>query len=335
MKNVRFSQIQRGRLKGASADNVIAHRKPPEQEETSFWVKVWQMLLQFCNKVIFRMRRDRAPKYLVPILITPVKKLERQQQQSSKRVHFKLRKTQQRKVFRPLERSSKTVQNWLVFMILPLSFDIFAFGLRLAFCDIFQRQFMEVYYLDVACDALKVADAIVACVTVVPRNTYPTQGHSVTDLSQITFLYLRHQFVPAFWPLLVYQLSSLTLLSLPHDDLHLANGQLYLIAWWLSALPRFVSNIRRLLKYSGESVVDPQITRNVKQFQFGVLVMYIVSFAHLIGCFYYFLARLHQFDATTWIQAFEDALPPYSYEASPVLEEYLLVIFKGFCRGHA
>ena len=60
--------------------------------------------------------------------------------------------------------------------------------------------------------------------------------------------------------------------------------------------------------------------------------MYIISFAHLIGCFYYFLARLHRFDSSTWIQAFEDALPPYDYETSPVVEEYLLVIFKGFCR---
>ena len=40
--------------------------------------------------------QDRATKHVVPILITAVKRLERQQQQSSKRVHFKLRKTQQR-----------------------------------------------------------------------------------------------------------------------------------------------------------------------------------------------------------------------------------------------
>jgi len=41
-------------------------------------------------------------------------------------------------------------------MILPLAFDIFAFGLRIAFCDIFRRKLMDVYYLDVACDCLKV-----------------------------------------------------------------------------------------------------------------------------------------------------------------------------------
>jgi hypothetical protein len=44
------------------------------------------------------------------------------------------------------------------------------------------------------------------------------------------------------------------------------------------------------------------------------------------------LARLYDFDDSTWIHAFEQALPPYVQARSPVGEEYLLVIFKGFCR---
>lgn len=331
-KHARFSQLKLGA--GRRNEDVLpAHKTQAAEQEVSIWMKVWQMLVAACHRLVFQMRRDRTPKQVVPILITATKKLERQQQSSSKRVHFKLRRTQQRQVFRPLDPSSKTVQNWLVFMILPLAFDIFAFGLRIAFCDIFLRHLMEVYYMDLVCDALKVADAIVTCVTVVPRNTYPKQAHSVTNLQQIAFLYLRYQFPYVFGPLFVYQLTSFVLLLLPHNDYHLANCEAYLYVWWVSMLPRFVSHIRRLLKYSSDSVVDPQITHNVKQFQFGVLVMYIISFAHLIGCFYYFLARLHKFDKTTWIQAFADALPPYHYESSPIAEEYLLVIFKGFCRG--
>jgi hypothetical protein len=74
------------------------------------------MLLRLWEKLTHRFRRDRLPKHLVPILITPVKRLEREAQKSSKRVHFKLRKRVEREVFQPLERNSKTVQNWLMFM---------------------------------------------------------------------------------------------------------------------------------------------------------------------------------------------------------------------------
>lgn len=109
--------------------------------------------------------RDKE-KLLVSILITPVKRLERDAIRSAKRVHFKLRRKTTTQgscgsyafqnnacahvgkiprnahpdfrptswacaaVFQPLERSSPAVQNWFMFMVLPLVFDIFSFGLR-------------------------------------------------------------------------------------------------------------------------------------------------------------------------------------------------------------
>ena len=48
------------------------------------------------------------------------------------------------------------VQSWLMFMVVPLVLDVFAFGLRLAFCDIFLHKFLLVYYMDVTCDVIKV-----------------------------------------------------------------------------------------------------------------------------------------------------------------------------------
>jgi hypothetical protein len=78
--------------------------------------------------------------------------------------------------------------------------------------------------------------------------------------------------------------------------------------------------------------VDPKITRNVKVFQFVKLVIYILAFAHLIGCFYYFLARLENFGETTWIHALEAGLPYYEHDNTDMAGEYLLAIFKGFCR---
>ena len=40
---------------------------------------------------------------------------------------------------------------------------------RLAFCDLYQRKFLQVYYMDVACDVIMVADIVVTLVTVVPK----------------------------------------------------------------------------------------------------------------------------------------------------------------------
>ena len=40
-------------------------------------------------------------------------------------------------VFRPLDKSSQLIQSWLMFMVAPLVFDIFAFGLRcLSLCNL-------------------------------------------------------------------------------------------------------------------------------------------------------------------------------------------------------
>ena len=92
-------------------------------------------------------------KVLVSILITPIKRLERDANKSSKRVHFKLRKaTTANKFFRPLQKSSNLKQTWLVGMLLPMSYDIFAFGLRLAFCDMYLQKLLAVWIIDIICD---------------------------------------------------------------------------------------------------------------------------------------------------------------------------------------
>jgi hypothetical protein len=169
-------------------------------------------------------------------------------------------------------------------------------------------------------------------VTVVPANTYDKQPREEDDLMRIFFLFMRHEFAWIFAPTVLYQLVSVVLMNLPHDEHHLANAPVYLYIWWVSMLPRFCTRLLRLLKYANDSVVDPKITRNIKTFQFGKLLLSIFWSCHIIGCLYYFLARLHHFDNTTWISAFVDALPPYAHEASEFSGEYLLVLFKGFCR---
>ena len=189
-----------------------------------------------------------------------------------------------------------------------------------------------IYHMDMACDVVMLMDMAVALVTVVENGTYPEQTSSAVTFIQIAKLYMKHQLTWCVAPILVYQINSIVMLNLPHTDYHVANTDIYLYTWWLTTLPRFLRSALRLHKYSNESVEDPKITRNVKQFQFVKIVILILAFAHLIGCFYYFLARIQNFDESTWIHAFEGSLPFYDYETSSVASEYLLIVFKGFCR---
>ena len=114
-------------------------------------------------------------RHVVSILITPVKRLEREANKSSKRVHFKLRRKTEAVMFKPLHRGSYLIQVWLMGMVVPLIFDIFAFGIRVAFCDMYLRQNLFIWHIDIFCDVWKLADVAVALITVIPKHTYPRQ----------------------------------------------------------------------------------------------------------------------------------------------------------------
>jgi len=84
----------------------------------------------------------------------------------------------------------------------------------------------------------------VALVTVIPKHTHPGQTSSAVTLGAIATLYFRHQFAWSAVPMLVYQVTSLVLVQLPHTEAHKANAKSYLILWWVSMLPRFLKSVR-------------------------------------------------------------------------------------------
>ena len=119
---------------------------------------------------------------------------------------------------------------------------------------------------------------------------------------------------------------------LPHTEYHLRNAETYMWIWFASMQPRFVSSVHRLYTYFRESVIDPELVPNVKQFQFVKIVLYILLFSYWIGCVYYFMARLMNFNETTWIHSFETELPNYKYNIAGQGGEFVLLLYKGFCR---
>jgi hypothetical protein len=102
-------------------------------------------------------------------------------------------------------------------------------------------------------------------------------------------------------------------------------------------VPRFGQNIYKLFNYFHENVINPKIVanQNLKRFQYVKIFLILFMSAHLIGCVYFFFARIQGFESQqTWLHAFEQNLPYYEYsgEAAVSEKEYLLIIFKGFCR---
>lgn len=53
----------------------------------------------------------------------------------------------------------------------------------------------------------------------------------------------------------------------------------------------------------------------------------ILISSHTVGCVFFFLARLFNFDSSTWVSDFEQLLPLYSSE-SPLATHYLICVYK-------
>ena len=106
----------------------------------------------------------QACKSLRPILISPQrrsqKKITEVQGHVRKRVHFRIPKTKKQRSFAPIDGSAREIQMWLIAVLVPLSWEIWAFPFRLAFCDIEHGKALFVYHVDIACDVMFVLDMI-------------------------------------------------------------------------------------------------------------------------------------------------------------------------------
>jgi hypothetical protein len=320
-----------------------------EEQVAYFWEFVLNyihrlstVLTSIMNKILQLMRimtklshSEHGPKVVVSILITPSKKLERDAIKSSKRVHFKLLKKRETQVFQPLEPSSDIIQYWLMFSMIPRIFDIFSWGLRLSFCDMFLRENIFIWNLDIICDVFMIANVIVTLLTVVPKGTYPNQLKRADKLDQIAVLYCNHRLWWDVGPMVLYHFVSVVFLCLPQTDFHKQNANTYLWIWFAAMQPRFIVNFLELKKYFDESVINPRIVRNVKQFQAVKIIVLLMMSVHVIGCVLYFLARINKFDETTWVHAFEMEAPYYPYYTHNVTGiggEFFLLLYKGSCK---
>jgi hypothetical protein len=107
----------------------------------------------------------QAGKSLRPILVSPQRRADKKKMKEAKghvmkRVHFRIPKDKKKRSFAPVDVSARKIQMWLIAVLVPLAWEIWAFPFRLAFCDIVLGNALFVYHVDVACDVLFVFDMI-------------------------------------------------------------------------------------------------------------------------------------------------------------------------------
>ena len=107
----------------------------------------------------------QAGKSLRPILVSAQRRAEKKKMKEVqghviKRVHFRIPKDKKKRSFAPVDASARKIQMWLIAVLVPLAWEIWAFPFRLAFCDIVLGNALFVYHVDIACDVMFAFDMI-------------------------------------------------------------------------------------------------------------------------------------------------------------------------------
>jgi len=199
----------------------------------------------------------QAGKYLRPIIISPQRRSEKKkitegQGHLRTRVHFRIPKTKKQRSFAPIDGSAREIQMWLIAVLVPLSWEIWAFPFRLAFCDIEHGKALFVYHVDIACDVMFVFDMI--GVRVIPF------GVRVIPLLHCTC----ESLFPMFLPLTLGNgggiTESLATPSLPSDHLLCK----YLVASAISSFETYINLNRKsyITQQNSSYAFRPALTRD-------------------------------------------------------------------------
>ena len=185
----------------------------------------------------------------------------RGQRQRLKKVHFQLPKgLNKRMSVRSLDPNMLFVQRWLKFMVLPLSYEMWAFPYRLALCfpTITPNDTNSTMYADAVCDAIFVLDMLVSLTTAI---AVPGREEQVTSFAQISRHYFTcifpFQMLPSvlFWILTSLCAGRVSPVCPPTEDSELqwmcvvGSQDWSLWLWWASTVPRVVPRFLRLRSY--------------------------------------------------------------------------------------
>ena len=125
--------------------------------------------------------------------------LERRRKLKLKKVHFLLPKESTRRSMQSLDPSMTIVQYWLNIMILPLSYEMWAFPYRLALGTPSTNS--SLFYTDASCDIIFIIDMLVSFITALPA--VPGR-EEVTSFRGIAANYFTKKFPYTILPCCVY-----------------------------------------------------------------------------------------------------------------------------------
>ncbi len=198
------------------------------------------------------------------ILLSPDRKLDGHKDlRRLKKVYFNIPKGN--KVwwkFEPMDPRSIFVQRWLMFMLFPLGYEVWAFPYRLALGVPSLSTQMQLTLTDFACDMFFLVDMIVSLSTILPKAA--GREEAVTSFLGISRHYFRNTFplqiLPAFpfWVatfIVTNHLQEWSVCGRQSDinGLYLnfscivENQEWEVAVWWLSSLIRVIPRLLRLI----------------------------------------------------------------------------------------
>lgn len=198
------------------------------------------------------------------ILLSPDRKLDGHKDlRKLKKVYFNIPKgNKDWWRFESMDPRSIFVQRWLMFMLFPLGYEVWAFPYRLALGVPSLSTQMQLTVTDFVCDMFFLMDMVVSLCTLLPKA--PGREEPVTSFLGISRHYFRHTFplqvLPSFpfWVatfLVTNHLQDYAICGLvsPSSDLYLnwsciiQNQDWEVIFWWLTSFIRVLPRLVRLI----------------------------------------------------------------------------------------
>ena len=185
--------------------------KVDEQEEESVKMKKEQSeasssILKMIRITSFFEKSSKDPE---PILVTSKRKNLKPEDSEGKHVHFKIPKGNNMGRFHLLHHRSKFLVRWHNIMLLPLSYEPWAYPFRLAFCNpgLGLHARIRILPFDLAFDGMFLMDTIIRLFTVVPSGTYPEQDFEIDRFEMILIHYMYHDFAIQWLPVIAFYVS--------------------------------------------------------------------------------------------------------------------------------
>jgi len=230
-----------------------------------------------------------------------------------------------------LSPDSGLVAAWRTFLVLPMAYEMWAGGFRLALGTPQQYWLRS---LDVASDLCFVVDGLMSLNTAVrKRDQEGVGGLNRMDSTlirkrvRIAEIYFKNSFPFLILPSGFY--LTVTFILAMEEEAQQQNPNLWL--WWISSLPRLVFRVRYLFQYF--KAMDMNLNVAVSSMQAVKFFLMIFMSAHWIGSMYFFAARVQPGDAPTWMDGLPQIFPMFekrtAFLTAKSLSHYILCLYKG------